>query len=480
MFHVAKWLALVLLLAAPPAASASYGIYVGKNLTADGSVYLGGYGDEPSSHWLEVVPRRQHAAGATIKVGATAAARFPGELIEIPQSTLTFKYLTMNYSSFAGFPAPLTNGGLNEHGVAARDIWSPSREELRALTPKPQTGLNYSDLSRIAMERAKTAREAAKIVGELIDEYGYATYGGNSHLFADADEGWILINFAGGQKLWVAERLGPDAVRVSRPGYIGDVPLDYRSHPDFMGSPNLISFAVERGWFDPKAGQPFNVNKVYGDGMLRHEAVAMMEKRLCGLSGMIGLAEMMAAVRTPELTRDTAGYGQVAQLRQRAHAELGVLWVAGASPLTAPFTPFALGVTDVPPEFQRHRYLTAGEADRFQDPEQQGIESTRSAFHVYKRLFYLVKEHETKFLPEVTEALEAFEARLIDQQAVVDRTAEKLYEARESELARSYLSYVSNTEALNGLRLAEDLATSIEARTRLLYGIRPAKQPPGK
>ena len=123
------------------------------------------------------------------------------------------------------------------------------------------------------MERASTAREAVEIVGELIDKYGYATYGGNSHLFADRDEGWVLINFAGGKGLWVAQRLGPDDIRVSRPGYIGEVPLDYAKHPDFLGSPNLISFAVKQGWYDPKSGQPFNVNKVYGDGQMRHEAV---------------------------------------------------------------------------------------------------------------------------------------------------------------------------------------------------------------
>jgi hypothetical protein len=34
----------------------SYAIYVGKNLTTDGSVFIGGSGDEVSSHWLEIVP----------------------------------------------------------------------------------------------------------------------------------------------------------------------------------------------------------------------------------------------------------------------------------------------------------------------------------------------------------------------------------------------------------------------------------------
>jgi dipeptidase len=457
-------------------AQASYGIYVGKNLTMDGSVFLAGYGDEPSSHWLEIVPRQQHAAEATITVGATHEARYPGKLIKVPQAPITFKYITMNYSSFAGFPAPLTNGGLNEHHVAGRDIWSPSRKELREMTPNPQTGLNYSDLARIAMERARTAREAVEIVGGLIDKHGYATYGGNSHLFADVNEGWIFINFAGGQKLWVAQRLGPDDIRVSRPGYIGDVPVDYQKHPDFMGSANLISFAVKQGWYEPKSGEPFNVNKVYGDGMMRHAAVDMMEKRLAALKGKIGIREVMAAVRPIEITRDTAGYGQVAHLRKGVHAELGVLWVAGASPLTAPFTPFHLGVTDVPPEFKRHRYLTAGEADRFQDPDHQGLESTRFAVRTFKRLFYLTKEHEKKFLPEVTEALEAFESKLIAQQTTVERTAEKLFQAGEPDLARHSLTYYSGTEALNGMRLADDLAVGIEARTRVIYGIRAPKK----
>jgi len=39
------------------------------------------------------------------------------------------------------------------------------------------------------------------------------------------------------------------------------------------------------------------------------------------------------------------------------------------------------------------------------NPQFQGLESTRYAFQEFKRLFYLVKEHEKKFLPEVTEAL---------------------------------------------------------------------------
>jgi dipeptidase len=196
----------------PPVMLASVSIYVGKNLTKDRSVLLAGYGDEPSSHWLSIVPRRQHPAGAMISVGGTAASRLPGQLMQIPQIEQTFRYISMDYSYYAGLPAPLTNGGMNEHGVAVRDVALGSRRELVEMTPKDQRGLNYSDVARIALERARTAREAIDISVDLIKRHGDFSYGGNSHVFADPNEGWVLLTFAGGKGLWVARRLGPDEI----------------------------------------------------------------------------------------------------------------------------------------------------------------------------------------------------------------------------------------------------------------------------
>ena len=57
----------------------SYGIYIGRALTATGIPYLAGYGDEPSSHWLEIMPRQAHPQGATITVGVTPEAGMPGD-----------------------------------------------------------------------------------------------------------------------------------------------------------------------------------------------------------------------------------------------------------------------------------------------------------------------------------------------------------------------------------------------------------------
>lgn len=468
-----KTLLLVFLLMSSSAAMASFAIYVGKNLTVDGSSFLAGYGDEPSSHWLEIIPRREHPEGTMIRAGVDEKAIYPGELIQIPQVRVTWKYITHNYSAYAGFPAPLTNGGLNEHGVAVRDVWSSSRSELVQMIPNPQRGVNYSDLSRIAMERARTAREAVEIIGDLMNRYSYATYGGNSHLFADTDEGWIVINFAGGKGLWVAQRLGPDDIRVSRPGYIGEVPLDYQERPDYMGSPNLISFAVEQGWYDPKSNTPFDVNKIYGIG--RGPAGSAVTERLQSKAGKIGLQDMIAELRIA--ATDSSGYGQVAHLRKGVHPELRVLWVAATSCTTAPFVPIHMGATDVPPEFKWHRYLTEGEASVFMKPERQGLESTRSAFYEFKRLFYLVKENEKTFLREVTGAMEAFETRLIRKQPTIEAIATSLFETGKPDLARQFLTYYSTTELMNGLRLGQALTESIDARTKLLFGVRQPASP---
>ena len=188
------------------------------------------------------------------------------KLIKIPQIKNTFKHIRVSYSYYLGAPAPLTNGGLNEHGVAVRDIWSTSRKELINMTPKNQTGLNYSDLARIVLERSKSSREAVNIAANLIKKYGECTYGGNSHIFADSDEAWIMIQFAGGVGLWAAERLGPESIRVSRPGYIEQIPIHEKNNPNFLFSDNLIKFCKDKGWYSSGS---FNLNKILGTLLVR-------------------------------------------------------------------------------------------------------------------------------------------------------------------------------------------------------------------
>ena len=320
------------------------------------------------------------------------------------------------------------------------------------------------------MQRARSAREAVEIVGALIDAHGYTDYGGNSHMFADEKEGWVLLEFAGGKGLWIAERLGPDDVRMSYPGYIREIPLDFRAHDGYMGSKNFISFAVEQGWFDPAAGKPFNVMDVYAADEARYPRSAMEQELRA--AAPIDLRAMMNAVRDPRIAKDTTGYGQVAQLRRRARPELNLLWVAPTGSVTAPFVPWRIGVQQIPPQFGKHRYLTKGEASAFVTRDWQIQEATEFAGRLFKRLMYYTCDHPAKFLPEVNEALTAFENRLIAEQETVEASTEALYAAKKPELALDYLTRYSKRAAQDALTLGHALLDSIEARTELLFGLR--------
>jgi dipeptidase len=468
-----------LILASQQSALASVLVYVGKNLTKDGSVLLAGYGDEPSSHWLSIVPRQQYPAGATKPAGGTAAARLPGELIEIPQVRETFRYISMDYSFYTGLPAPLTNGGMNEHGVAVRDVALNSRRELVQMTPKNQRGVNYSDVARIVLERARTAREGLNIAVDLIKTYGDFTYGGNSHAFADPNEGWVLLTFAGGKGLWVAKRLGPDDIWLNWRGYTGTgyvqtLPADWRKNPDYLASENFEWFAVEQGWYKPGAGEPFNVIRIYCRDRSGEPSAAEARKVEAAVRSAAPKVDVQLLMEQLHVTgRDSSGYGQVAHLRAGIHPDLRTLWVAPGPPITAAFVPWRIGVESVPPEYRRHRYLTAGEAEISNiQPAQQGLESTRYVNHAVKRLLYLIEEHRDIFLPEVAAALTAFESRQLTAQPGVERTAQILLKANEEALARRYLTEQAHSAAGAGLHLIEALAESIEARTKVLFGIR--------
>ncbi|MBY3490113.1 C69 family dipeptidase [Rhizobium laguerreae] len=469
----------------------SYGIYIGKNHTVDGIAYLAGYGDEPSSHWLDVVDRKLHLEGTTIKVGVTSDAILPGLLSEIPQARETARHICVNYSFFKGTPAPLTNGGLNEYGVAVRDIWSESRPELKSMTPRDQTGPNYSDLSRIVLERAKSAIEGVKLIGDLITRYGHTTYGGNSNIIADSNEAWVILQFAGGQGLWAAERLGDNSIRASRPGYIEEIPVGSQTSGDFLYSPNLVDFAVSQGWYDPSSGDKFNVNKIYGDGKGKWDGVSWIEGELATLSKRpqkITIEDIFWAIRTERLTGETAGYGQVVPLLDDVHPELRMLWHTHIGAVAAPFVPVFIGVREVPPEFRMHRYLTDGEAECYLDTRYFGskvslvtqqVESTRSATYVFRRLLNLVFRDAEVFLPEVTAFFKSCEQILLEVCVDVSKTARILLDAGNPALAERYLTYFTNTELLKALDSAEQLVSALDVRSRALHAFRVPDGPLG-
>ena len=76
---------------------------------------------------------------------------------------------------------------LNEWGVTIASNACRSREDSTGLT---KGGISYW-LRRLMAERARTAREAVQIGGELVEKYGYDS-SGRTYCIADAQEAWLM------------------------------------------------------------------------------------------------------------------------------------------------------------------------------------------------------------------------------------------------------------------------------------------------
>ncbi len=70
-------------------------------------------------------------------------------------------------------------------------------------------------------------------MGALVAEHGHSTYGGNSNIIADSNEAWVVIQFAGGQGLWAAERLNDDSIRPRDLVILALFPSRSRTHRIF-------------------------------------------------------------------------------------------------------------------------------------------------------------------------------------------------------------------------------------------------------
>ncbi len=112
---------------------------------------------------------------------------------------------------------------------------------------------------QLALKRAKTAREAIKVMTDLVAEYGYRSTG-ESISIADPNEAWLLEIIgpgpAGKGAHWVALRV-PDGYICAHANKarIGQFPMD--DPENCMFSERVISFAIEKGFYDPKSGEPF-------------------------------------------------------------------------------------------------------------------------------------------------------------------------------------------------------------------------------
>ncbi|MFZ4522218.1 MAG: dipeptidase [Bacteroidales bacterium] len=214
-----------------------------KGSTTDGSVMITYSADSHTLygelyHW----PARDWAPGSFLDVTEWDTGKPLGK---IPQVKHTYNVI----------------GNMNEHQLAIGETTFGGREEL--FTQKGAI-IDYGSLIYISLQRAKNAREAIKLFGELTEKYGYASEG-ESFSISDANEAWILEMIGKGEgqlgAVWVALRI-PDGYVCGHANQARITTFPLNDPENCIYAKDVITFARSKGWFDGKDAE-FSFSDTY-------------------------------------------------------------------------------------------------------------------------------------------------------------------------------------------------------------------------
>lgn len=217
-------------------------LIVGKKASADGSTIIS-YSADSYGLFGELYhfPAATYAKGTMLKVFDWDSGKYLGE---IEQAEKTYNVI----------------GNMNEHQLAIAETTFGGRKELQ----DPNGGIDYGSLIYITLQRAKTAREAIKVMTDLVEKYGYYS-GGESFSIADPNEIWIMemIGKGPGVKgaVWVAVRV-PDDCISAHANQSRIHKFDLKDKNNCVYSHDVISFAREKGFFSG-ADKDFSFSKAY-------------------------------------------------------------------------------------------------------------------------------------------------------------------------------------------------------------------------
>lgn len=214
-------------------ADACTNFLITKGATVDGSTMIT-YAADSHTLYGEMYfwPAVDHKPGEMVDVTEWDTGKFLGKIPQIPH---TYQ----------------VTGNMNEHQVSIGETTFGGREELQH---QPGAIVDYGSLIYLALQRAKTAREAIKVMTDLVAKYGYASEG-ESFSIADPNEVWILEMIGKGEAekgaVWVARRI-PDGYISGHANQARITTFPLNDSDNCLYSSDVISFAREKGWFDGK------------------------------------------------------------------------------------------------------------------------------------------------------------------------------------------------------------------------------------
>lgn len=138
-------------------------------------------------------------------------------------------------------------GNMNEHQLCISETTWGGRTELR----DPNATMDYGSLIYVALERARSARDAINVIGDLMARYGYHS-SGESFSIADPNEVWIMEIIGKGPDkkgaVWVARRV-PDGYVCAHANQARIRTFPLNDPQNCLYEKDTVQLAREKGWF---------------------------------------------------------------------------------------------------------------------------------------------------------------------------------------------------------------------------------------
>lgn len=451
-----------------------FSIIVGKDATNDGSVMFAHNEDDWGKrlvNWYHV-PAQKNTKPDSVQLKN-------GGYLKSADETWKYLWLEMPEMEFS-------DSYMNEWGVTIASDACQSREDNPEIT---DGGIGYW-LRRAMAERGRTAKEAVKIGGMLVEQFGYSS-SGRTYCVADPNEAWMMSVVKG--KHWIAQRIPNDHVAII-PNYYTISTVNLGDTLNFLGSEDLYDYAIERGWFNAEAPGNFNFREAYSDqgnlkslgNTARHWiTINLLSEKQYKLEDefpfsfvpkkQIELKDIFTVLRNHyegtdldktnhynlghphdqgamSVCSSTNQYGFVAQLRNEMPVEIGaVLWIAPRRPCTQAFIPWYLGMNSIPEAYSNNDYRTALKT-HWEPIKDINKFAPDHQFPEYTAYGQKIDKNYNKLISDVQMEIKTLETELLNSQKSIEAEALKVYQTSPVEakaiITKYSLQQIQKAEAL--------------------------------
>lgn len=239
---------IVLMLAVVPSAFACTALYVGSDLTEDGTTMFGRIEDLGTNDYNKlfyVSAAGKHTAGEVYEGCYGFTYTFTHD---------SYRYTARRDDNGLGVcpdcdgthdHTPYEEAGTNEKGVmvsATESLYGT--KAVLAVDPYVDDGIEEAEITTVLLSEASTAREGVELLASIYETAGAA--GGSGVFIADQNETWFVENLTG--HTYLALKLSSSAVFM-QPNIAAIGKIDLDDTDNVIASANLISVAQEAGTF---------------------------------------------------------------------------------------------------------------------------------------------------------------------------------------------------------------------------------------